>query len=611
MPEKNSPGSFTQSELLLIADYCPDVLWSYNLEQQRWNYISPSVERLGGYSIDEAMTCPLDRFLTTESYQLFLEISASRLEKFLKDESEPHMSRDEVEVICKDGSTLWCDVTSQCIRNENGFLTLTGVARPIIERSQAEKDLRASEERYREILNSIEEGYYECDLKGAITFYNDAACHMYGYNRNEFAGIDYKKLCIDHEAVKEKFKQVYFTGKSEGGFTMEMRCKDGTSVYVEISISPIRDCDAVISGFRGMARDITERVNFQQQLEYLSMHDQLTGLYNRNYFEEELRRLSKSRDYPITMISADVNGLKLINDTMGHEQGDRLLKAAADVLKDCLRGSDVLARVGGDEFTAVLPNTDEATADKVVKRIRNTIRKFSEEHHDLYLSLSLGASTAYSSDVSFTELFKQADDAMYKDKYEPSARAKNRIMKGLMDALAEKDYLTEGHARRLGVVCRKVGDKIGLSPRRLADLALLTQVHDLGKVGIPDQIIHKTGELTPDEWKIMKQHPEKGYRIALSSNYMTNVASLILKHHEHWDGSGYPLGLKGLEIPIECRIFSIADAFDTITSERPYNKAKSRDIALSEIKRCAGKQFDPDLVELFIEIMSKDQYKAD
>jgi diguanylate cyclase (GGDEF)-like protein/PAS domain S-box-containing protein len=606
LPEKNSPDSLTQSELLLITDYCPDVLWSYNLEQQRWNYISPSVERLGGYSVDEALACPLDRFLTAASYQHFLEITAARLETLLKDESAAYMSRDEVEVVCKGGSTIWCDVTSQCIRNENGSLTLTGVARPIIERSQAEKDLRASEARYREILNSIEEGYYECDLEGSITFFNDAACHMYGYNRKEFGGIDYKKLYIEHETVKEKFKQVYFTGKPEGGFTMEMRRKDGSSVHVEISISPIRNRDGAISGFRGMARDITERFNFQQQLEYFSMHDQLTGLYNRNYFEEELRRLSKSRDYPITMISADVNGLKLINDTMGHEHGDRLLKAAADVLKDCLRGSDVLARVGGDEFTAVLPNTDEATADKVIKRIRNTIRKFSEEHHDLYLSLSLGASTAYSSDVSFTELFKQADDAMYKDKYEPSAMAKNRIMKSLMDALAEKDYLAEGHARRLGVICRKVGNKIGLSPRRLADLALLTQVHDLGKVGIPDQIIHKKGELTPDEWNIMKQHPEKGYRIALSSNYMTNVASLILKHHEHWDGSGYPLGQKGLEIPIECRIFSIADAFDTITNDRPYSKAKSREKALSEIKRCAGKQFDPDLVELFIALINEE-----
>lgn len=606
MPEKNSPGSITQSDLLLIADYCPDVLWSYNLNQQRWIYISPSVERLGGYSIDDALACPLERFLTTASYQQFLDLFTARLEKFLKDESVASISRDEVEVVCKDGSTIWCDVTSQCIRNDNGFLILTGVARPIIERSQAENDQRASEERYREILNTIEEGYYECDHKGAITFFNDAACRMFGYSRNEFAAIDYKKLYIDHETVKDKFKKVYFTGKPESSFTMEMCCKDGVSIYVEISISPIRDHDNAISGFRGIARDITERFNFQQLLEYYSMHDQLTGLYNRNYFVEELRRLNKSRDYPITMISADVNGLKLVNDTMGHEQGDRLLKAAAEVLKDCLRGSDVLARVGGDEFTAVLPNTDEAMADRVIKRMRSNIRNFSEKHQDLYLSLSLGASTAHSHEISFTDLFKQADDAMYKDKYEPSSMAKNRIMKGLMDALAEKDYLTEGHARRLGMMCHKVGNVIGLSPRRLADLDLLTQVHDLGKVGIPDQIIYKTDELTPEEWNIMKQHPEKGYRIALSSNYMTNIASLILKHHEHWDGSGYPLGLKGLEIPIECRIFSIADAFDTMTSVRPYKKAKSREIALLEIKRCAGKHFDPDLSLLFIEIMTAD-----
>jgi diguanylate cyclase (GGDEF)-like protein/PAS domain S-box-containing protein len=608
LPEKNSPGRLTQSELLLITDYCPDVLWSYNLEQQRWNYISPSVKRLGGYSVDEALACPLERFLTAASYQLFIELTATRLEQFLKDESVAYMSRDEVEVVCKDGSTVWCDVTSQCVRNEMGLLTLTGAARPIIERYQPKKDLCAHEESFREILNSIEEGYYECNLEGYITFLNDAACHMYGYSRDEFAGIDYKMLYIDHAKVREKFKQVYFTGKPESGFTLEMCRKDGIRVHIEISVSPIYEIDGTISGFRGMARDVTEKYNFQQQLEYLSMHDQLTGLYNRNYFEEELRRLSKSRDYPITMISADVNGLKLINDTMGHEHGDRLLKAAADVLEDCLRGSDVLARVGGDEFTAVLPNTDEATAGEVIKRIRSTIRKFCEEHHDLYLSLSLGAATAHNPDVTFTELFKQADDAMYKDKFEPSAIAKNKIMKGLMDALAEKDYLTEGHARRLGAICHKVGSKIGLSTRRLADLALLTQVHDLGKVGIPDQIIYKSGELTPDEWKIMKQHPEKGYRIALSSNYMTNVASLILKHHEHWDGSGYPLGLKGMEIPVECRIFSIADAFDTITSDRPYNKAKSREAALSEIKYCAGKQFDPHLAALFLEVMSEEQF---
>lgn len=353
----------------------------------------------------------------------------------------------------------------------------------------------------------------------------------------------------------------------------------------------------------GVIRDISVRMELQKQLEYFSMHDQMTGLYNRTYFEEEIRRLSKTRDYPITMIAADLNGLKLINDSMGHEYGDRLLKAAADVLSDCLRGSDVLARVGGDEFCAILLNADEKIASKVIDRIRSTVRQFCEYNPGLHLSLSLGSATAPDESISFVELFKRADDAMYNDKFTPSSSVRDKILTNLMDVLSEKDYIAEGHARRLEKLCRRMGEKLDLSPRQHADLVLLTQVHDLGKVGIPDSIIFKKEPLTDDEWRIMQKHPEKGYRIALSSNYLTGVAGLILKHHERWDGQGYPLGLKGLEIPLECRILTLADAYDAMVNVRPYSVAKTREEALDEVKACSGRQFDPDLVPPFIEIV--------
>ncbi len=353
----------------------------------------------------------------------------------------------------------------------------------------------------------------------------------------------------------------------------------------------------------GVIRDISVRMELQKQLEYFSMHDQMTGLYNRTYFEEEIRRLSKTRDYPITMIAADLNGLKLINDSMGHEYGDRLLKAAADVLSDCLRGSDVLARVGGDEFCAILLNADEKIASKVIDRIRSTVRQFCEYNPGLHLSLSLGSATAPDESISFVELFKRADDAMYNDKFTPSSSVRDKILTNLMDVLSEKDYIAEGHARRLEKLCRRMGEKLDLSPRQHADLVLLTQVHDLGKVGIPDSIIFKKEPLTDDEWRIMQKHPEKGYRIALSSNYLTGVAGLILKHHERWDGQGYPLGLKGLEIPLECRILTLADAYDAMVNVRPYSAAKTREEALDEIEACSGHQFDPDLVPPFIEIV--------
>ncbi len=513
------------------------------------------------------------------------------------------MNRDEVEVVCKDGTTTWCDVTSQCIRNEKDELTLVGVTRKIRDRTVVEESLRTSIKKHREILNSIEEGYFETDLKGKLLFFNDAAFRICGYTKTEFISLNFKKLFKDPRAVIQKFNQVYSSGQPENSLTAEIVRKDGSTLFVEKSVSPIRDDDKNIVGFRGVARDITGRMVFQQQLEYHSMHDQLTGLYNRNYFEEELRRLSKSRDYPITMISADVNGLKLINDTMGHDRGDYLLKAAAEVMKNSLRGSDVLARVGGDEFTAILLRADQKVAEKVIARIRKKVQECNKKDPDLYLSLSLGSATAESSDTSFRELFKKADDRMYRDKLSPSSKVRGKIVKSLLAALEKRDFIADGHGKRLARFCRKMGEKCNLSPRQLANLTLLAQVHDLGKVGIPEQVLFKKGPLDEKEWLMMKEHPEKGYRIALSSNYLSGVAGLILKHHEHWDGSGYPLGLKGVEIPIECRILAIVDAYDAMTNKRPYYSLKTKKEALQELLNCADSQFDPDLCTEFARIM--------
>jgi len=605
LPAGKFPSAAPEAEILLIADHCPDVLWSYNLEKKRWNYISPSVKRLTGYNVEEAMKLSLEQLFSPVSYHFFVEQAALRLEHFLLDESKPQMNRDEVELICKDGSAIWCDVTSQCIRNEKGELTLTGVARSCLEEGLEEEGLRSALAKYRDIFNSIEEGYYETDLYGRLTFFNDASTRMCGYTRTEFASIDYRRIFKDPREAFQRFNQVYLSGIPDKGFTTEIKRKDGSYTNIELSISPMFDHNGTVNGFRGLVREVNERVLFQKQLEYYSMHDQLTGLYNRNYFEEEMRKLSKSRDYPITMISADVNGLKLINDTMGHEHGDRLLRTAAQVLKNSLRGSDVLARVGGDEFSAILLKTDEIAADKVVARIRGNVKKYNAEYPELYLSLSLGTATAQDNETSMNEIFKRADDKMYSDKYSPGSRARGKIVKSLLAALEKRDYIADGHSKRLSLFCRSIGKKVGLSRRQLANLALLAQIHDLGKVAIPDQILFKETPLSEKEWQIIKEHPEKGYRIALSSNYLTGVAGLILKHHERWDGSGYPLGLKGREIPLECRILAIADAYDAMTSQRVYNRRKTKMEALEELRRCSGSQFDPEMVEEFIMMIEK------
>jgi diguanylate cyclase (GGDEF)-like protein/PAS domain S-box-containing protein len=484
----------------------------------------------------------------------------------------------------------------------NGKNRVVAFIRDVTEQKRFEKQLRESEERYRDILDNIEEAYYEVDLFGRFTFFNNATCRMLGYNRHELKGMSYTEIYKDPEQVFRTFNRVFTTGEPDRGFTLDLVRKDGSTGYGELSVSLVRDKNGNATGFRGLARDITERVLFQEKLTYMSMHDQLTGLHNRAYFEEEIARLSRSRSYPVTLISADLDDLKLVNDSLGHDAGDKLLKAAAEVMKKSVRQEDILARVGGDEFTAILPSTDGITAEVVAARIRVNIEKYNCSNADLPLGLSIGVATTLSKEKSLVDVFKQADDNMYHDKLYRNNRVRNKTVEALMMALAERDYITEGHAQRLSNICLKIGEKIRLSSRQLSDLALLTQVHDLGKVGIPDKILFKEGSLTDEEWSIMRLHPEKGYRIAVTSPDLSPVADLILKHHERWDGSGYPLGLSGEKIPVECRILAIVDAFDAMTNDRPYSRARSDQEAIAEIKKCAGTQFDPALVEIFLSL---------
>lgn len=377
-------------------------------------------------------------------------------------------------------------------------------------------------------------------------------------------------------------------------------------VWMDVRAYPILDENGEIVRIIEHIRDITESKRHEDQLKYLSLHDNLTDIFNRAYFENELRRLEGSREYPVTILSTDMDGLKLINDTMSHSKGDELLKNCANLLRKSLRKSDVLARVGGDEFVAILQRTDAKTGEKVVERIRKQVALYNSDNKHLPISVSIGLATAYDTSKSLEKTFKEADDQMYKDKLHKGASARSQIIDALLVALGERDFITQGHVERLAEMCEKVGQKVGLSSRQINDIVLLSRVHDLGKVGIPDNILFKEGPLTEEEWEVMRRHSEKGYRISLSSPDLSSVADLTLKHHESWDGSGYPLGMKGKDIPVECRILAIADAYDAMTNERPYKRTKTKEEAIAELKRCAGKQFDPELVEVFLSVLEEE-----
>ncbi len=330
----------------------------------------------------------------------------------------------EAVFVARDGMSLAVEGNVNC-RLDAEKIRTRGIFRDITQRKRAEEASQKTEQKYREILSTIEEGYYEVDLAGNFVFFNDSLCEMLSYERHELMHESYKNIYKNPGEVFETYNRVYRTGKPEKAVGWPVITRDGQEFFAELSIVLRRDEAGNPVGFRGIAKDITERKRDEEQLRYLSMHDQLTGLYNRAFFEAEMKRLEDSREYPISVISADINGLKHINDTMGHAKGDDLLKACAGVLRSSLRSSDILARVGGDEFVVLLPRTDEVTGAKIAGRIRTGAASYNEKHPELPLSVSVGVATVKAGDMPLQEAYKKADGFMYRDKQASRSRARS------------------------------------------------------------------------------------------------------------------------------------------------------------------------------------------
>ena len=340
-----------------------------------------------------------------------------------------------------------------------------------------------------------------------------------------------------------------------------------------------------------------------QTIRYLSFHDQLTGLYNRHYFVSEIERLEGSREYPIAVISADLDGLKLVNDTMGHESGDSYLKTGAALLKESLRNADILARVGGDEFAILLPRTGYEAAEKVVARIYERAEYCKDEKTGLPLNVSLGMAVSETAEKNLEETYRDADALMYKDKQMRSGKAKNEMIRAMLTLLDESERASCVDNDYLQALSVQLGQAAGLSEKQLADLAMLSQVYEIGLIAVPESIRNKKGSLSEDELTYIYQYPEKGYSIALNSPEMSEIADLILCHRENYDGSGYPRGLKKEEIPLECRILAIVEKYLQLSGAAAQESGKSDNEALAAIEAQAGSTFDPNLVKKFSELM--------
>lgn len=471
------------------------------------------------------------------------------------------------------------------------------------ELQRKEEALRESEELFRTVSEKAPIGIYILQ-EGRFRFVNPQFQQFTGYNENELLGLNPVQLVLPEDRGKVRDCAIgMLKGKNTLPYEYRAVKKNGATTWVMETITPIKYLGKRAT--LGCYMDINERKLMEEKLKHMSLHDALTGLYNRTYFEEEMRRLEGNRYAPVGIVVCDVDGLKLVNDTLGHSKGDELLKAAAEIISKCFRKEDAISRIGGDEFAVILPKSRLPVIEQAYRRVQKAVTRYNTESPDIPLSLSVGFAVSGDACANLSDIFRAADNNMYREKLHRNRSTRSAIVQALMKALEARDFITEGHAERLQNLVAAMGEAIGLSERKLADLRLLAQFHDIGKVGVPDRVLFKAGSLTREEFSEMQRHSETGHRIALSAPDLVPIADWILKHHEWWNGGGYPLGLKGEEIPLECRILAIADAYDAMTSDRPYRKAMRHGEALQELKRRAGTQFDPELVPVVLGILSK------
>jgi diguanylate cyclase (GGDEF)-like protein len=359
------------------------------------------------------------------------------------------------------------------------------------------------------------------------------------------------------------------------------------------------------------------------ELQEQAGRDELTQLQNRRFFYERMQNeleLAGRYKRPLSILMMDVDDLKLINDEFGHQVGDVVLRSFGRILNERVGEANITARIGGDEFAVILPGSDRKDADKVAWEIWDELAKTpvcETENASIFLGVSVGTGGYPWGGETLEEIIHWADAKLYANKLERkgfkhSARDgkdDKRLVAAVVDVLSSaldvRDKMTHRHARRVARMSAFVAREMQLSEDQVLQIEYAAALHDIGKIGVADGILNKEAPLEDHEWHEMRRHSELGYKILNGVDFLRDAAEIVYSHHEHYDGGGYPRGLAGNEIVLGARVFAVVDAYDAMTSRRPYREAMSQEDALEEIMRYSGRQFDPVTVDAFMRMVRR------
>jgi len=505
------------------------------------------------------------------------------------------------------------------------------------------------------IVENASDAIITMDLQGHIMTANPAVAAVFGHEPEALIGQEMTSLFPDPSARAESdaMLRAGAEGRAWSG-ELPARRKDGRDILVQVSLSVLRDRRGRTSCLIAIARDTTERRQLLDRLKQLSITDNLTGLFNHRFFHDRLTyEFMRARRYhqPLGCIMIDADYFKTVNDTYGHLVGDEVLRGIADLIRSATRAVDVAARYGGEEFAVLLPNTDLAGAAKCAKHIWEAIggAEIETSHGKIRITVSLGVSALEPDIATEDELHRRADEALLaakrrgrnnvclwtevqsqvppeleqvfgKDPDHPDERAmrappaRERFLDALrpvLDALCRRAPQLGQHSARVAHTATEIARLVGLDARTEESLRYAALLHDIGHVVTPLHLLNKPGPLTSDQQRIVRRHVEIGEALLRDLVPSDQELLIVRHHHERYDGSGYPDGLRGEAIPLGARILAIAEAYDAMTSERPYRpETLSNDEAAQELERNAGTQFDPALVATFLKALGLSQAKA-
>lgn len=484
-----------------------------------------------------------------------------------------------------------------------------------------EAELRHMLGRLNSLLSFLPDATMSVDNYGRIESWNQAMENLTGMTASEVLGEHSSRVAarifgfgsrcltevitaVDFSVLQQEYVSSYRLEGANISCEITLPTYDGTNRFLSARATPLYDQGGAVAGAVASYRDMTERRKMEERLRYLSVVDQLTGLGNRNSFEQHLERLNALGATGVGVLFCDIDGLKFVNDTMGHGVGDRVLQAAASAMREGVSREHVVARVGGDEFAVVVENTDTAYMATLAREVRRSVEEAANfPEMPVPINLSVGYSVSENTFVPISRILKAADDNMYREKLTRSRARHEAAVRALLEALEKRELNGPGNVGRLTSLLERFAVELKLGESSLRHLRLLAQFHDVGTVGISESLFFKSEPLTKSELAEIRRHSETGHRIAQYLPDLLPLADDILKHHEWWNGEGYPLGLKGEAIPLTARLLSLADALDAMLCDRPYREALSPEQAISQIEQNSGTQFDPTLVQILMPAM--------